>query len=200
MFLSTGRPDRPFIGRIESMWETWGANMVVRVKWFYHPEETVGCPATLEYPVSGASGVSTCAAAARAVTRGGSRLRYIYSAAILGPPPSGWRPSRMRTGPLSTGIFLLLTRLFLPGWSLRVAAFGRERRADHLSQVRGAPAQAIHREARQGRAEPRRQHHPVLPGRILRSDQHVSAVSGRRQVSRYVRHSSPNVFVRFQAI
>ncbi|KAL0278885.1 UNVERIFIED_CONTAM: hypothetical protein PYX00_000567 [Menopon gallinae] len=50
VFLSTGRPDRPFIGRIESMWETWGANMVVRVKWFYHPEETVGCPATLEYP------------------------------------------------------------------------------------------------------------------------------------------------------
>lgn len=52
VFLSTGRPDRPYIGRIESMWESWGTNMIVRVKWFYHPEETVGCPATLEYPVN----------------------------------------------------------------------------------------------------------------------------------------------------
>ncbi|KAK6643336.1 hypothetical protein RUM43_004841 [Polyplax serrata] len=50
VFLSTGRPDRPYIGRIESMWESWGTNMIVKVKWFYHPEETVGCPATLEYP------------------------------------------------------------------------------------------------------------------------------------------------------
>lgn len=52
VFLSTGRPDRPYIGRIESMWESWGTNMVVRVKWFYHPEETNGCPAQLQYPVS----------------------------------------------------------------------------------------------------------------------------------------------------
>jgi myo-inositol catabolism protein IolC len=52
VFLSTGRPDRPYIGRIESMWESWGTNMVVRVKWFYHPEETNGCPAHLQYPVS----------------------------------------------------------------------------------------------------------------------------------------------------
>ncbi|NXN30252.1 BAHC1 protein, partial [Nycticryphes semicollaris] len=22
------------------MWESWGSNMVVKVKWFYHPEET----------------------------------------------------------------------------------------------------------------------------------------------------------------
>ncbi|XP_033607373.1 protein winged eye isoform X3 [Cryptotermes secundus] len=50
VFLSTGRPDRPYIGRIESMWESWGTNMVVRVKWFYHPEETNGCPAQLQYP------------------------------------------------------------------------------------------------------------------------------------------------------
>ncbi|XP_059472536.1 protein winged eye-like isoform X2 [Neocloeon triangulifer] len=42
VFLSTGRPDRPYIGRIETMWESWGGNMVVRVKWFYHPEETQG--------------------------------------------------------------------------------------------------------------------------------------------------------------
>ncbi|KAL5282261.1 TNRC18 family protein [Megaselia abdita] len=51
VFLSTGRPDRPYIGRIESMWETSTNNKVVRVKWFYHPEETKGCP-KLKFPVS----------------------------------------------------------------------------------------------------------------------------------------------------
>lgn len=50
VFLSTGRPDRPYIGHIESMWETTNGGMVVRVKWFYHPEETQGCP-NLKYPV-----------------------------------------------------------------------------------------------------------------------------------------------------
>ncbi|XP_051569961.1 trinucleotide repeat-containing gene 18 protein-like isoform X2 [Myxocyprinus asiaticus] len=40
VFLSAGRPNLPFIGHIQSMWESWGSNMVVRVKWFYHPEET----------------------------------------------------------------------------------------------------------------------------------------------------------------
>ncbi|KAL8175103.1 UNVERIFIED_CONTAM: Trinucleotide repeat-containing protein 18 protein [Gekko kuhli] len=40
VFLSAGRPNLPYIGRIQSMWESWGNNMVVRVKWFYHPEET----------------------------------------------------------------------------------------------------------------------------------------------------------------
>ena len=30
----------PYVGRIESMWEGFSGNMVVRVKWFYHPEET----------------------------------------------------------------------------------------------------------------------------------------------------------------
>lgn len=40
VFLSAGRPHLPYVGRIESMWESWGSNMVVRVKWFYHPEET----------------------------------------------------------------------------------------------------------------------------------------------------------------
>ncbi|XP_034662290.1 uncharacterized protein LOC117897508 isoform X1 [Drosophila subobscura] len=49
VFLSTGRPDRPYIGRIESMWETSTGNKVVRVAWFYHPEETTGCP-KLKYP------------------------------------------------------------------------------------------------------------------------------------------------------
>lgn len=49
VFLSTGRPDRPYIGRIESMWETASSNKIVRVRWFYHPEETIGCP-NLKYP------------------------------------------------------------------------------------------------------------------------------------------------------
>ncbi|KAK1877526.1 Trinucleotide repeat-containing 18 protein [Dissostichus eleginoides] len=30
VFLSAGRPNLPFIGRIQSMWESWGSNMVVR--------------------------------------------------------------------------------------------------------------------------------------------------------------------------
>lgn len=49
VFLSTGRPDRPYIGKIEAMWEQCGT-MVVKVKWFYHPEETAGCPLNLKYP------------------------------------------------------------------------------------------------------------------------------------------------------
>lgn len=51
VFLSTGRPDRPYIGRIESLWETNSNNRVVKVKWYYHPEETSGCP-NLLYPVN----------------------------------------------------------------------------------------------------------------------------------------------------
>lgn len=51
MFLSTGRADRPYIGRIVALWEARGA-MAVRVEWFYHPEETVGCRGPLKYPVS----------------------------------------------------------------------------------------------------------------------------------------------------
>ncbi|KAJ8345880.1 hypothetical protein SKAU_G00300730 [Synaphobranchus kaupii] len=39
IFLSTGRPHLPYVGRIENFWESW-ASMVVKVKWFYHPEET----------------------------------------------------------------------------------------------------------------------------------------------------------------
>ncbi|CAH1110628.1 unnamed protein product [Psylliodes chrysocephalus] len=49
VFLSTGRPDRPYIGKIEAMWELFGT-MIVKVKWFYHPEETIGCPQNLQYP------------------------------------------------------------------------------------------------------------------------------------------------------
>nr|XP_009298101.1 BAH and coiled-coil domain-containing protein 1-like isoform X1 [Danio rerio] len=40
VFLSTGHPPLPLIGRIESFWESWQNSMVVKVKWFYHPEET----------------------------------------------------------------------------------------------------------------------------------------------------------------
>ncbi|XP_046722582.1 BAH and coiled-coil domain-containing protein 1 isoform X2 [Silurus meridionalis] len=40
VFLSAGRPHLPYIGRIESFWESWTSSMVVKVKWFYHPEET----------------------------------------------------------------------------------------------------------------------------------------------------------------
>ena len=54
VFLSTGRPDRPYIGRIESLWETTSNNRVVKVKWYYHPEETSRCP-DLIYPVSSLS-------------------------------------------------------------------------------------------------------------------------------------------------
>ncbi|XP_066292516.1 trinucleotide repeat-containing gene 18 protein-like isoform X5 [Branchiostoma lanceolatum] len=41
VFMSTGRPNLPYVGRIENLWESWGGNMVVKVKWFYHPEETM---------------------------------------------------------------------------------------------------------------------------------------------------------------
>jgi len=40
VFLSPGRPQLPYVGRVESLWESWSSAMVVRVKWFYHPEET----------------------------------------------------------------------------------------------------------------------------------------------------------------
>ncbi|XP_068610506.1 BAH and coiled-coil domain-containing protein 1 [Brachionichthys hirsutus] len=40
VFLSPGRPQLPYVGRVASLWESWSSSMVVRVKWFYHPEET----------------------------------------------------------------------------------------------------------------------------------------------------------------
>lgn len=40
IFISAGRPSLPFVGRIVQMWESLNGNMFVRVKWFYHPEET----------------------------------------------------------------------------------------------------------------------------------------------------------------
>ena len=42
MFLSSGRADRPYVGRIELLWQSWGGSMTVKVRWFYHPEETCG--------------------------------------------------------------------------------------------------------------------------------------------------------------
>jgi len=42
VLLSTGRPDRPYIGRIQSVWESWSGVMKVQVKWFYHAAETEG--------------------------------------------------------------------------------------------------------------------------------------------------------------
>ncbi|KAG7153659.1 BAH and coiled-coil domain-containing protein 1-like [Homarus americanus] len=50
VFLSAGQPDQPYIGRIEHMWESWGGNMVVKVKWFYHPQETKGLGRRLTEP------------------------------------------------------------------------------------------------------------------------------------------------------
>ena len=54
VFLSTARVDRPYIGRIETMWEGYGGSMMVKVKWFYHPEEieTAGKKFDLKVPVS----------------------------------------------------------------------------------------------------------------------------------------------------
>ncbi|KAB7500689.1 BAH and coiled-coil domain-containing protein 1 [Armadillidium nasatum] len=40
VFLSSGSHDRPYIGKITFLWEGWGGNMVVKVQWFYHPDET----------------------------------------------------------------------------------------------------------------------------------------------------------------
>ena len=51
MFLSAGRT-LPYIGRIVSLWQGWGGNMVVKVKWFYHPEETKGGKKLVEIRVS----------------------------------------------------------------------------------------------------------------------------------------------------
>lgn len=52
VFVSTGRPDRPFIGQVESLWGNQKNSMCVKVSWFYHPEETVGAPEVFPYPVS----------------------------------------------------------------------------------------------------------------------------------------------------
>ncbi|KAH9513155.1 hypothetical protein Btru_036014 [Bulinus truncatus] len=40
VFVSTGRANCPFIGHIESLWQSWNGQMMVKVQWYYHPEET----------------------------------------------------------------------------------------------------------------------------------------------------------------
>ncbi|XP_044760719.1 protein winged eye isoform X2 [Coccinella septempunctata] len=40
VFCSTSKPERPYIGQITSLYEKSGGNKYVKVKWFYHPEET----------------------------------------------------------------------------------------------------------------------------------------------------------------
>jgi hypothetical protein len=52
VFLSTGRPSLPFVGRIDSMWQIPSGTMLVRVRWFYHPEETKSQPKLKDCRVS----------------------------------------------------------------------------------------------------------------------------------------------------
>lgn len=54
VFLSAGRSDRPYVGRVELLWQSWGGSMTVKVRWFYHPEETCGGRrlAQLQIPVN----------------------------------------------------------------------------------------------------------------------------------------------------
>ncbi|XP_022916406.1 golgin subfamily A member 6-like protein 22 isoform X2 [Onthophagus taurus] len=49
VFLSTGSPDRPYIGIIEKLWEICG-NMKSRVRWYYHPEEATGYDIKFQIP------------------------------------------------------------------------------------------------------------------------------------------------------
>ena len=51
VFLSTGRPSLPFVGRIVSLWQSPSGTMTVRVRWFYHPEETKRQPDLLDSKV-----------------------------------------------------------------------------------------------------------------------------------------------------
>jgi len=37
-----GHNDLQYVGCIDCLWESWDGNMVVKVKWYYHPEETKG--------------------------------------------------------------------------------------------------------------------------------------------------------------
>ncbi|KAF0287964.1 Protein winged eye [Amphibalanus amphitrite] len=53
VFLSAGLPDRPYVGRIQALWETTSGQMLVQVAWFYHPEETCGLDRPLAEPKGG---------------------------------------------------------------------------------------------------------------------------------------------------
>lgn len=52
VFLSTGRPHLPYVGRILSMWQSAAGNMIVKVRWFYHGEETKNMPPLVDVRVS----------------------------------------------------------------------------------------------------------------------------------------------------
>jgi hypothetical protein len=95
VFLSTGRPDRPYIGKIEAMWEICGT-MVVKVKWFYHPEETTGCPLTLKYPVSIRGRFDRCGAAP-SCSRGPSSSRRTSTRTMSRRYPTSVRFCRWRS-------------------------------------------------------------------------------------------------------
>ena len=45
VFLSTNCPDQPYIGRLESMWETGSGTKNVGVRWYYHLAE-IECSAS----------------------------------------------------------------------------------------------------------------------------------------------------------
>lgn len=40
IFVSKERVNCPYIGHIESLWQGWNGQMMVKVQWYYHPEET----------------------------------------------------------------------------------------------------------------------------------------------------------------
>ncbi|XP_015784475.1 trinucleotide repeat-containing gene 18 protein [Tetranychus urticae] len=44
VFISKTKSTLPYVGRIDSMWQSSNGSMIVRLKWFYHPEETKSQP------------------------------------------------------------------------------------------------------------------------------------------------------------
>lgn len=42
VFLSNGKSKFKFVGCVESFWENPDGSKSVKVKWYYHPEETRG--------------------------------------------------------------------------------------------------------------------------------------------------------------
>ncbi|ESO03471.1 hypothetical protein HELRODRAFT_192053 [Helobdella robusta] len=48
VFVSNGKSMLKFVGCVESFWENQDGNMFVKVKWYYHPEETKGGNQILE--------------------------------------------------------------------------------------------------------------------------------------------------------
>jgi len=50
VFLSAGLPDRPYVGRVQALWEATSGQMLVQVAWFYHPEETCALSQPLPEP------------------------------------------------------------------------------------------------------------------------------------------------------